>query len=68
MGKKTYIVRFVHNDGSVETWEHRKLEDAKHHFDLFGEDDADIYREIQLMERDWSDDLADVLLEEKVLS
>ena len=64
MPDKTYIVRFVKLDSSVEVWEHVKREDAKVHFDLFNEDDKDIYSEIDLIERDWLKN-EDVVLEVK---
>lgn len=56
MTDKTWLVRFEYTDGSVDIWEHTPYEDAKAHYDMFDESDADIYTEIQLIERDWTKD------------
>lgn len=68
MPDTTYCVRFVHRDGDVELWEHTTRPSAEEHFNLFGADDADIYSEIQLIERRWKAGLQDVLLKEMVLN
>lgn len=53
---KTYLVRFVHRDGNVELVEHNTYDDAETMCLYFDESDADIYTEIQLIERDWTKD------------
>ena len=53
---KTYLVRVARRDGNVETYEYNTLNEAMSMYDLFDESDADIYTEIQLIERDWKKD------------
>lgn len=65
MPEFTYIVRFVKRDGNVETWEHVKEVNARVHFNLFDATDADIYSEIQLIQRAWWPQTKDRLLDEK---
>lgn len=49
----TYIIRFVHRDGNVERYEHTVLDMALGHCDIFTDEDADMYTEIDLIERNW---------------
>lgn len=49
----TYIIRFVHRDGNVERYEHSVLEMALGHYKTFTDEDADMYAEIDLIERNW---------------
>lgn len=67
---KTWFVRFETLDESVELCEHVTLADAEEHYSLFDESDADVYRRIALIERDWSKDEneCDTVLEEKVFA
>lgn len=65
---KTYLVRFACRDGNVETYEYNTFDEAMCMYDLFDESDADIYTEIQLIERDWTKDEnnCDTIIERKV--
>lgn len=65
---KTYRVRFARRDGNVETYEYNTFDEAMCMYDLFDESDADIYTEIQLIERDWTKDEnnCDTIIERKV--
>lgn len=56
MTDKTWLVRFVYNNGNVEVWEHVFRDYAEEQFNSFDESDTDIYTEIQLIERDWEKD------------
>ena len=56
MTNKTWLVRFKCNNGNVEVWEHVFRDYAEEQFNSFDESDADIYTEIQLIERDWTKD------------
>ena len=50
----TYILRFWHTDGSeIEEVEHTTEPAAREHFALFGIEDADVYRRVELIEFDW---------------
>lgn len=53
---KSWLVRFVCNNGNVEVWEHVFRDYAEEQFNSFDESDADIYTRIQLIERDWTKD------------
>lgn len=68
MPEYTYIVRFEKLDESVELCEHVTLAGAKSHYNVFDQSDADVYRRIALIERDWAKDEneCDTVLEEKV--
>ena len=65
---KTYLVRFARRDGNVETYEHNTFDSAMCMYDLFDEGDADIYTEIQLIERDWEkdEDECDTILHRRI--
>lgn len=65
---RTYLVRFAHRDGNVETCEHNTFDEAMCMYDLFDESDVDIYEEIQLIERDWEkdEDNCDTIIARKV--
>ena len=53
MPDKTYILRFTHSDSSeIEEFEHTRESDAREHLALFGIEDADIYRRIDLIGQD----------------
>ena len=55
MPDKTYILRFMHTDGSeIEGFEHTRESDAREHLALFGIEDADIYSRIDLIAYDWA--------------
>ncbi len=43
-----YIVRFNRKDGGVEEYFYHHLEDAQFHFDLFNEDDSELYESIEI--------------------
>lgn len=49
----TYIIRFVCRDDNVERHEHTVLEMALGHYKSFTDEDADMYTEIDLIERNW---------------
>ena len=68
MTDKTWLLRFECNDGNVEVWEHVSRDYAEEQFNSFDESDADIYTEIQLIERDWTKDEnnCDTIIERKV--
>lgn len=51
----TYNIVFLHRDGEQELVEHSTKAAAHEHFALFGIEDADIYRRIDLFEHDWLD-------------
>lgn len=65
---KTYLVRFARRDGNVETYEYNTFDEAMCMYDLFDESDADIYTEIQLIERDWmkDEDNCDTILHRRI--
>lgn len=65
---KTYLVRIVYRDGNVETYEYNTFDEAMCMYNSFDERDADIYTEIQLIERDWEKDEnnCDTIIERKV--
>lgn len=65
---KTYLVRIARRDGNVETYEYNTFDEAMCMYDLFDERDADIYTEIQLIERDWTkdEDNCDTIIDRKV--
>lgn len=64
----TYIVRIECTDGSVDIWEHTPYEDAKAHYDMFDESDAEMYSRVVLIERNWNKKKDyDTTLEVKVL-
>ena len=51
---RTYTLRFTHCDSSeIEEFLHTRESDAREHFALFTEEDADIYRRIDLIQYDW---------------
>lgn len=52
----TYIIRFVCRDGNVERHEYTVLEIALGHYKSFTDEDADMYIEIDLIERNWKTD------------
>ena len=68
MTDKTWLLRFECNDGNVEVWEYISRDYAEEQFNSFDESDADIYAEIQLIERDWTKDEnnCDTIIERKV--
>lgn len=70
MPKKTYLVCFFYRDDSVEIQECVHYTTAKFAFDMSSKYDADIYAEIQLIERDWrkNEDECDTILEKKVFA
>ena len=48
-----YTVRFHHADGSPsETYQYYALQDACQHFELYADDESDIYSSIELIEHD----------------
>ena len=49
----TYIIRFVRRDGNVERYEHTVLDIALGNYEVFTDEDADMYTEIDLIERNW---------------
>lgn len=53
---KSWLVRYARRDGDVELYEYGEYSDAVRMYNLFNERDADIYTEIQLIERDWEKD------------
>lgn len=65
---KTYLVHFARRDGNVELIENRTLDWARVMFDISYDGDADIYTEIQLIERDWTKDEnnCDTIIDRKV--
>ena len=47
-----YIVRFVRRDGKPnEEYLYRTVEEARRHFDLFNEDDSDLYDSIEVIDQ-----------------
>ena len=68
MTDKTWLVRFQCNNGNIEVWEHVFRDYAEEQFNSVDESDADIYTEIQLIERDWTKDEnnCDTIIERKV--
>ena len=60
----TYLVRFVKWDGNVELWEHIEEKQAEEHYGACLEDD-DMYRTIELVERNWKTD-TDTVVKRKV--
>ena len=56
---KSWLVHFARRDGGVELYECYEYSDAMRTYNLFNERNADIYTEIQLIERDWEKDEAD---------
>ena len=51
---RTYTLRFTHCDSSeIEEFLHTRESDAREHFALFTEEDADIYSRIDLIQYDW---------------
>ena len=46
-----YLVRFLRKDGKpIEEYCYTELKDAREHFELFREDDSDLYESIQMIE------------------
>lgn len=52
----SWLVRFARRDGGVELYEYGEYSDAVRMYNLFNERNAEIYTEIQLIERDWEKD------------
>ena len=52
----SWLVRYARRDGDVELYEYGEYSDAVRMYNLFDESYADIYTEIQLIERDWTKD------------
>ena len=50
----TYFLRFFHRDSfEIEEYEHRNEEEAREHFEMFDDTDAEYYTHIDLFVYDW---------------
>lgn len=63
----TYILRFIHTNGNVELVHHNTYDEAKEHYDLFDDSDADVYNAIELIWYEWISQTAK-LVQRKTLS